>query len=229
MHTWSFQFIENPETIPDDIVEQIHRTFLDGFGLQNGWSITGIRNALHRSTIMGLLVTEGQQSQITGYALYSVPHNKLDDTYVLWEDAICLRKCAQGQGLASLSILLKYIKPLLRSQKLGWVGGRTQNPLVFLRYARLGKIFPFDITYASDEGRVVMDFLLQNIAEVSEVQTVLEYDTGICRQVYHEGRLGDYLSETEGTERFEKLLNEWEFDRTAGDAVITATKLAHPI
>jgi hypothetical protein len=53
--------------------------------------------------------------------------------------------------------------------------------------------------------------------------------TGIYRDVYTEGRLGDYPGQVEGTERFERQLAERSFNREAGDAVVVVAKLAEPI
>ena len=111
----------------------------------------------------------------------------------------------------------------------GWIGGRTQNPLVFLRYAKLGTVYPFDQLYTNDLGISVMKYLLENIAEVKEFKDRLNLNTGICRGVYPEGKLGDYPISIKGGEHYEKLLRIWRFNRENGDAIITVVKLTNPI
>jgi len=223
MYNWQFQILNgiSPE---DDIATSIHQVFLDGFALQKGWSIESIKKAFTRSKILGLLVNLNQE--ICGYAFYSVPDHPLQGTYLLWEDGICLKKEAQGKKLSSQA--WKLACSFFSTRKFGWIGGRTQNPLVIKRYAKLGVLFPFQITYAEGEGKLIMDYLSRYIAEVRDVKH-LERDTGICRQVYKEGRLGDYSIQIDGADEYEKLLHAWNFQRENGDALIVVTKLSNTL
>ena len=127
-------------------------------------------------------------------------------SYVLWEDAICIRKHLQGNKLSSSS-LFKIACGLYKDHRFDWIGGRTQNPLVILRYARLGTLFPFDQLYEGKEGSLLMKYLQENISEVREVRSRLGPATGICREVYPEGKLGDFALELREALRFEGLLS----------------------
>lgn len=226
MYSWDFRLVDPQEQVSDEVAEGIHRAFLDGLNLAEGWSIEGAKRVFSRSTVAGLL-TQGEQ-EIEGYAFYNIPEVQLDGSYMIWEDGICLKKHLQGRGLASFERLLAKICGLFPGRAFGWVGGRTQNPLVILRYARLGTNYPFDAKYSEGEGQTLLRFLVQNIADVNEVKATLDYSTGICRGLYPEGRLGDYGRTIDGAEAIECSLAEWGFDRNAGDAVITATRLSSP-
>jgi hypothetical protein len=114
-------------------------------------------------------------------------------------------------------------------REFGWVGGRTQNTKVLLRYSRLGRLFPFDQPYDEGTGKAVMTFLVRNIDEVREIGDGLNHKTGICQNVYPEGRLGDFRESIPEAERFERQLQVWGFQRENGDAIVAVAKLRQPI
>jgi hypothetical protein len=66
MYAWKFQKLREENDFKEDILEAIHQVFLDGFGLEEGWSLESIRKVLKHSTILGLLVTDS--NEIVGYA-----------------------------------------------------------------------------------------------------------------------------------------------------------------
>jgi hypothetical protein len=226
MFEWKFQFTEFAEIHSDETVQRISEVFEDGFGLSSGWDVNNIRKAYLRSTIVGLL--EGANGDIAGYAFYSAPAARLNGSHLLWEDAVCIKKGLQGRRLSS-GLLFAKASSMFPDRTFGWIGGRTQNPLVIRRYQRLGRIFPFDQLYNEDDGRFVMDFLISNIIEVGEVTANLDHRTGVCRRVYSEGRLGDYGTSVTGAERFEEQLARWGFDRERGDAAVVVVELRQPI
>lgn len=219
---WHFQSLVDPETVPDTVFSAILQVFQDGFGLPDGWSLEGVRYALLRSDVLGLLCGS---SGIDGYAFYTVPEVQLEGRHVLWEDAICLRQCVQGMGYGSRA--LSEAAAFLPHHDFGWVGGRTQNPVVFLRYACLGSVFPFDEPYTDPRGKRVMDFLITHIIEVQESERAgrLERTTGICRGIYDEGKLGVYDVGLQASADWEVSLKEWGFDRLAGDALLLVARL----
>jgi len=222
-YIWQFRHLNNLE--PDDkLAESIHEVFLNGFGLKEGWSKEGIRKALRRSTILGLLADSSDH--LGGYAMYTIPDAPLMGTYFIWEDAICLKKEVQGNNLSSN--VWNMSASLYPNRKFGWIGGRTQNPLVVKRYSKLGSLYPFESTYEQGDGKLVMDYLLQNIAEVKDVKQ-LDKDHGICHFVYREGRLGDYSMQVNDIEPYEKQLSEWGFHREQGDAVVIVSRLARSL
>ena len=224
MYTWKFQKPSDMNDVNNNLSKAIHQVYLDGFGLQEGWSLEGIRKALTRSTVLGLLTTDS--GEISGYAFYSIPNSPLMGLYMLWEDAICLKKVAQG-SLKSKEVFDR-ASALFPGLTFGWVGGRTQNPLVMRRYSKLGLLFPFEIAYDEGEGSLVMNYLLENINEVNEVPR-LDRSNGICRGIYRGRRLGDYKVSIGGTEQLEARLSAWGFDRDKGDALIVVSKLYKPI
>jgi hypothetical protein len=226
MYEWNFEKLKNINEFDNSFFKIIHKIFLDGFGLSEGWSIDGVQKMLNTSAILGLLM--GEEREILGYAFYSVPPVPLNQNYLLWEDGICLRKEAQGKR-GSGQVIEKACA-IFPDRRFGWLGGRTQNPVVIKRYSKFGTVFPFDILYDTTEGKLVMNYLLEYIAEVSEVYNAekLDLSNGICRGIYPEGRLGDYPVEVSGTDRFEKQLRLWKFQRDGGDAVIVISKLNQP-
>jgi hypothetical protein len=227
MFDWQFQLAKNIESDDSRLLKSIHQVFLDGFGLSKGWSIEGIRKRLRTSNVAGFLRKDGEE--IYGYAFYSVPSEPLGEAYMLWEDGICLRKEVQGKELTKQVVEKAcFIFP---GRRFGWVGGRTQNPVVMSRYSKFGLLLPFDTSYNSPDGKPVMDYLLKHIEEVKDVYKGQRLDlrNGICRGIYREGRLGDYPLEVKGTEKFHRQLLQWGFQRDSGDAAIIVSKLTHSI
>ncbi len=224
MDIWNFRRLTGADDSDENILKAIHQVFLDGFGLQEGWSLDGISKALKRSTVLGLLTTAG--GEVNGYALYSIPDAPLSGAYMLWEDAICLKKGVQGSK--KTREVFERAGKLFPDREFGWIGGRTQNPLVMKRYGKLGSLFPLETAYDGVEGRLIMQYLLEHIGEAKEA-TGLDRSSGICRGIYRERRLGDYQLGISGTEQFEERLSEWGFDREHGDALLVVAKLYQPI
>lgn len=224
MFEWQFQLAQDVDSEDTSLLEEIHRVFLDGFSLSKGWSIEGIGKRLKTTNVVGFLKGE---EKLYGYAFYSAPNELLDGTYLLWEDGICLKKEVQGKNLTRQ--VIEKASSIFPNRHFGWIGGRTQNPVVIKRYSKLGgALFPFDVSYSSSEGKLLMGHLLEYIEEVKEVHKVQKLDltNGVCRKIYREGHLGIYPIEVTGTATFEKQLNEWDFQRDSGDAVIIVSKLS---
>lgn len=238
-YQWDFKRYDALHEFDDSVISSIHYVFLDGFGLDKGWSIKGVRGRLNRLTqkpdiigIIGLL--KNQKGQIYGYAFYEIPINPLPDgTYMLWEDGIGLRKELQRKGWGALSKIVVGIHsniPELQDKKIGWIGGRTQNPVIMKRYSLYfphRNLFPFDFLYDSPEGIPVIDYLRQYISEVVDVRgsgKSPDSKYGISKGVYHSEkggqRNGDYPDNVRDTEDFEEALRRWGFNREAGDAIV---------
>jgi hypothetical protein len=222
-YVWQFQRLDRNVEIADKVVKELHQVCVKGFGLDSDEWATDNRLMLSQSTILGRLLN--QQRKVFGIAFYSAPDVFLDGTHFLWEDGICLVKEAQRKGYSWTAI--EQAVKMFPERIFGWVGCRTQNPAMFLRYAKLGKTFPFDELYDTVNGERVMNFLLENIAEVQEVSALnnLNRRNGICTEVYPQGRLGDYSIELDGAEPFEKQLKQWEFQRDTGEAVLIVSCL----
>lgn len=215
MFEWIFRF-RGQATGDEGLPSKIHQVYLDGFGLQEGWGLERIERALAGCDVLGLLL-DNLANEVCGYALYSCPSEPLRGKSLLWEDAISLKKRAQGFGLSYVA--LARVRALYHERTFGWIGGRTQNPVVMKRYARFGPAFPFDSLYSEGDGPEVMQFLRTHIAEARDVPR-LDIATGICSGIYWSGKLGDYAIGIEGTERFEDLLQQWNFQRANGDALL---------
>jgi hypothetical protein len=224
LYQWSFINLREAQDIPAGLVPVLRQIFADGFGLSTLWQEEDAQHALTRSTILGLL--QNSTRQIGGYAFYTLPEAPLSGSHLIWEDAVCLRKSLQRQGYAGHK-LFAGIREYLNERTIGWLGGRTQNPIVMRRYARFGKTLPFDALY--DEQPQVMSYLIEHIAEAQSAQQRMDKRTGICQQVYPEGRLGDYPTDVPGTEKYQILLKSWGFSPERGDAVIVLTHLNEPM
>ncbi|MEV0357673.1 GNAT family N-acetyltransferase [Nocardia sp. NPDC050697] len=190
--------------------------FRDGFTI-DGWSPERIEATVRRSRILGLL--ESSDGTINGYALYSVPTARLHSRSLMWEESICVRKSMQGNGYAGAALTEALAE--LHACDIGWVAGRTQNPIVMHRYSTLGTIYPFEVPYNSPRGRAVADFLQANINGVATAR--FERQSGICRSVYRERILGDYPWNPQG--HFESQLTSHGFHREKGDAVAIVAEL----
>lgn len=225
-YEWRFETSKRPWGYDEGFLKSIHMVYLDGFGKSEGWSLKGIEAVITRSSVRAFL---SKREEVIGYAFYTVPARTLDGTHLLWENAICLKKDAQRNGLTT-GIIEKVVR-LFPNKKFGWIGGRTQNPLVFKRYSDLGKIFPFDAQYDTEDGKQIMDFLLKHInqAQDSSDKRLLDLSNGICRRAYPDGRLGDYSTDVVGAEAFEKQLLDWGFKRESGDAVLVVSRLSQII
>jgi hypothetical protein len=136
-----------------------------------------------------------------------------------------LKKLAQGNK--KTREVWKRASAFFPGRRFGWIGGRTQNPLIMHRYDTLGYLFPFEMAYNEGDGRLVMEYLLANIEEVSS-SSRLDKSNGICRGKYGQ-RLGDYEIGIDGAEELEAKLSAWEFDHDKGDAVIIVSRLRKPM
>jgi len=227
MCDWTLQRKESSCEFSEQTVQSILRTFRDGFGIP-GWSEEGVRRRLMKSDIACFLL--GVDKTVYGYALYFIPSMPLNGRFLLWENSIALAKNVQGKGFSSQ--ILRRVLKAYPEKEFGWVGGRTQNPLIFKHYSALGgTLFPFDESYTSEEGRKLLNYLIQNIPEVSSVdqKDQLEKDHGICKRIYKEGRLGDYDDRISGTSCFERKLKAWGFNRNDGDAVVLINRLREKV
>jgi hypothetical protein len=220
---WQFQQLDRNMKIADEIVEEFHQVCVSGFGSESQEWTPNIKLKLSQSTILGRLVNP--QEKVCGIAFYSAPDLLFDGTHFLWEDGICIVKELQGNGYSWAAI--EQVAKIFPERTFRWVGCRTQNPAMFLRYAKLGKAFPFDELYNTPSGKRLMSFLIENFVEVQEVDvsTQLNRDNGIFSAIYPQGKLGDYRTELGGTDAFEKQLGQWGFQRNRGDAVLIVSCL----
>jgi hypothetical protein len=220
---WEFQWLDKDAETQDQLLGCFHQVCIDGFGFESDNWINNIRKKLATSTILGSL--QDNQGQIYGIAFYSVPAVTLGDSHIVWEDGICLVKAVQHQGYSQKAI--KKAVSLFPERRFSWLGCRTQNPAMMMRYSKLGKLFPFNKLYSSEDGQPIMEFLLEHIAEVQTTYQRGKLNTvnGVCTQIYSSGRLGDYQVNLKNAAQFEQQLQAWEFQRDRGDAVILVSSL----
>lgn len=224
LYRWQFHFQDSSTLLDDALPGLVSDVYRDGFGRPQGWSIERVQKALVRSTVIGLLWSSS--GVLDGYAFYSAPDVPLKGSWLLWEDAICLRKPLQGRGL-STRVLIE-VSSLFPDREFGWLGGRTQNPLVLKRYLhRATLVLPLNLGYDGNDGEEIMTFLLRHIEEACGVDPKV----GIFRNAYKDGRLGDYKVDLSDPEvaGVERRLAELNFDRDKGDAVIATAKLKAPL
>ena len=220
---WEFNSLDGSAKISDDLIEQCSKVCADGFGLKTHDWIESNRKKLSQSTIFGRLVSD--KKDLYGIAYYSAPDTQLVDSYILWEDGICLVKAVQHRGYSQKAIA-EFVS-LFPERQFKWLGCRTQNPSMMIRYSKLGKLFPFDELFDSVDGQRIMGFLLEHIVEVQTTyqRGKLNIINGVCTRHYTQGRLGDYLIDIEKANLFEKQFQSWGFQREQGDAVILVSSL----
>ncbi|GAB4210342.1 MAG: hypothetical protein Fur006_70750 [Coleofasciculaceae cyanobacterium] len=220
---WEFQQLDKSAEISDELLDQFLQVCVDGFGFESDDWMNDNREKLATSTILGKLLDD--KGQLYGISFYSAPAVTLSDSHILWEDGICLVKAAQHQGYSQQAIIKAF--NFFPERQFNWLGCRTQNPAMMMRYARFGNLFPFDQLYDSVDGQPIMEFLLEHIAEVQTTYQRGKLNTvnGVCNQLYPQGRLGDYWVNLDKAAHFERQLQDWEFQRDRGDAVILVSSL----
>jgi hypothetical protein len=219
--TWHFQKISEIKDKDSFNVKEFHRVCVDSFGIERDWDSENITK-FRQSTLLGKLLD--QTEELCGIAYYSVPEKELENSYLLWENGICIVKKAQHLGLSNIAI--EKAKLLFPEGIFGWFGGKSQNPKIFLRYQKLGKTFPFEQLYATPEGQTLMTFLVENIEELKylSISGKLNLSSGICTDDYSQ-YLGDYSISLKGAESFENHLKKLGFNRLEGDSVVVIAKL----
>ena len=221
---WRCRLRQAGDALDENLVRQAYDVFRRAFGVEPDRGVESVRHRLQNATVLGLL--HDRSGNLQGFACYSVPDEPLDDAHFLWGDGMAIAPAMQGRGLSLDAI--ESACALFPGRIFGWIGGRTQNPVVFRRYARFGKVFPFDATYATGEGRTVLRYLRKHVTEVREL-AALDPNTGICPHAYSWSYPQDYIAKADGTERFEAQLSRFGFNRSNGDAVIVATRLTKPL
>lgn len=214
-YRWEFSVGQGSAPSPE-ILQGVLAVFRDGFA-REGWSEAGIAETIARSEVVGLL--RNGENGIDGYAFYVSPEARLLGRELLWEDAICLKKKVHGRGLSGAAIrgALGIV-----GEDVGWIGGRTQNPIVMKRYGRFGLAYPLDNTYGEADGPAIADYVATNIEEVREV--TFDPEHGICKNAYRGMTLGDHAWNPD--RELESRLIAQGFDHGRGDALCVVVKLA---
>lgn len=221
---WHCRLLTSDAALDDALVQQVYDVFRGAFGFEPSQGPDSIRHRLRSSTVLGLLRDESGDLQ--GFGCYSMPDVPLGGTYFLWGDGMAVRPAFQGRGLTRGFV--EGACSLFPGRRFGWMGGRTQNPVMLRWHAKFGRVFPFDATYAEPEGRAVLLFLREHVAEVRGAAELDEV-TGICRRAYRWTYPQEYLDRVGTTEQFEQKLQHWNFRRADGDAIVVVTKLDTPL
>jgi hypothetical protein len=221
--SWDFQWLDRNTAVSAELLAQLLHVCEDGFGTPAAEWRDGTLEKLAASTILGKLLDAA--GQLHGFVFYSAPAQPLLGSHLLWEDGICMVKAVQQKGYPRQAIAK--VAELFPERRFRWLGCRTQNPAMMLRYAKFGKLYPFDETYDSTDGRVIMDFLLNYIEEVKVTNQCgkLDRKSGICAKFYPQGRLGNYPVDLEKAAKLENQLQDWKFQREFGDAIILTSLL----
>lgn len=203
------------------LAPKIKAIFENGMGI-NGYSEARIWEQLNQSTLIGLLQ---QQGNMMGYFFVTIPESQLHHQSLLWIDACCIYKTLQSKGLYARALAILY--DIYQYQGFGWLGLRTQNPVMMHLIDKMNAndLYPFDKYYDSE----IINYLIDNVYEARKpyLANRLELHTAICKKVYAEGRLGKYPDAIDKgrTSYFETKLKSFQFERDAGDAIILLKKL----
>lgn len=218
MYTWKFQRLHGEEHFDNKLLIELREAFTDGLGVQN-CTVEDIRARLSECQLLGLL--EGtDDGTIYGCVMINVPETPLEGKYLIWGCGGYLRKAAQRKIVWRQ--ILKNITACFPDKEFGWIGCRTQNPLMMRSYGLFGTLYPFEADYAQGEGQLLMTYMREQIAQVKNVPELVAVK-GICRALYTTGRMGDYPVNING--RIEQHLAEWGFERDRGDSLVVVAKL----
>lgn len=215
---WEIRALEALDARDPSLPSTISGLFRQCFD-SGDWSDGAVRQRLANASVLGLLRGEGGEPR--GYAMYEVPVPMLRGLRVLWESSIAVVPTLRGRGFST--DVLRLILANERVGPIGWLAGRTQNPVVFQRYGRLGELFPFDCDYTREEGPELLRYLTTHVAELGCASSI-DPETGICARAYREGRLAGHAAPDPEDSR-ERQLADWGFSRERGDAVIVACRL----
>jgi hypothetical protein len=177
VYEWHCRRLSPADALDPVLVQQVHDVFRVAFGFEPTHGLDSIRYRLRNSTVLGLL-RDGSDG-VHGFACYSVPSVPLGGEHFLWGDGMALLPEVQGRGLTQGFV--ERACALFPGRQFGWMGGRTQNPVVFRWHAKFGRVFPFDGSYAQPEGRRVLRYLREHVAEVREA-TAVDADTRTWRR-----------------------------------------------
>ncbi len=220
MYNWKFQRLYGNENFNDRLIEDLCAAFIDGMGIST-YSKEDIRQRLSHCQLLGVL--EGEDGSVYGSIMVSVPETPLDGKYFIWGNGGYLAKAAQKRAVWRQ--ILEKVEACFPEKDFGWIGCRTQNPLMMRSYGLFGKLYPFEGDYGDTEGQMLMDYMLQHVEHVRDVPELFRHK-GICKALYREyniGKLGDYPVNING--QIERQLDRWGFDRDNGDSLVVVAKL----
>jgi hypothetical protein len=217
MYTWKFHHLHGNEQFDPQLLLELRDAFTDGMGVE-GCTIEDITRRLAECQLLGLL--QDVNGAIYGCVMVSIPQTPLDGKYLIWGNGGYLRKSVQRR-MVWRQILNKIVE-CFPEREFGWIGCRTQNPLMMRSYSFFGSLMPFETDYSQGEGQLLMRYMREHIPQVRDVPDLLA-NKGICRALYSSGRMGDYPIDLNG--RIEQALDQWGFERERGDSLVVVAKL----
>lgn len=200
----------------DAISARIAQVASDGFGPGKTMSPERIKGRLIKEPYVILAENKGK---LLGFQFQSI-HTTQEQRYLYYSRVI--REDQQGKGIAQL--LLNEAIDLYGPSV---VGARSQNPAEILSFIKLMEkkgiesIYPFNMN--NEEVQVILTEFLKEIGFLGKV----EIRTGLGKNSYEEGRLGDYGIEFENLKikQIEEYLQTIGLSRDSGDTVFYFARL----
>lgn len=222
---WNFKETAEYKADLEITIAKIIDVFIDGMG-QAGWEPYKVKRQLNSSNILGLL--EGENREAHGYFFATIPKKKFNGKHLLWIDACSVRQSIQKLGYFSKGV--EEIKNIYKDCDFGFVGGRSQNPIVFRTIDKLSTkvYYPFDKLYTNEIIAFLKNTIKNEVKRPSEKKEQgLNHENGIVTNAYWGKKLGNYKVDLNNNAilGYEKKLSEWNFDRCKGDAVIILKEL----
>lgn len=223
---WNFKKTSEYKLDLENTIAKITDLFNDGMG-QEGWKPYKIKRQLKSSHVLGFL--EDEYGKDFSYFFATIPKKRFDGKHLLWIDACSVRQRFQRNGIFSKGV--EEIKNIYKKYNFGYVGGRSQNPIVFRTIDKLSSdiYYPFDKLYPSEMINFLKDTIKNEVKRPSETKEQgLNLENGIVTNAYWGKKLGNYKVDLNNEDilRYEKKLSEWGFDRCNGDSVIILKQIS---
>ena len=204
----------------DLIARKVSHVFTKAFWASRNdmkWPFNSIMNLL-ASLYLVIIVTLRSSQEPIAYGLFETAFHEP----ILFIDALAVDIKYQNKGIAT-SIL----KIALKKSKSRTVAFRTQNPAMIKLILKFNPktVVPIDAEYTA-VTKNVLSSLTEQVAELKGVRNITS--AGLCKRVYHEGRLGDYTINMEDPVilSIENRLQALGLQRDEGDALVV---IAHDI
>ena len=205
----------------DLIARKVSHVFTNAFSTSRNdmkWPLNSIMNRLASLYLVVIITLRSSQEPIA-YGLFETAFH---DESILFIDALAVDIKYQNKGIAT-SIL----KIALKKSKSRTVAFRTQNPAMIKLILKFNPktVVPIDAEYTA-VTKNVLSSLTEQVAELKGVRNITS--AGLCKRVYHEGRLGDYTINMEDPVilSIENRLQALGLQRDEGDALVV---IAHDI
>ncbi len=222
---WNFRKTAECKEDLTGIVAKVIDVFNDGMK-QGEWKPHNVKRQLNSSHILGLL--EDERGNAYSYFFATIPKQRFNGRHLLWIDACSVRQKFQKYGHFLKGI--EVIKTIYTQYDFGYVGGRSQNPIVFRTLDKLSSnpYYPFDKLYTPEIIAFLKSTIKNEVKRPSEnTSQGLNVENGIVTNAYWHKKLGDYKVDlnNDGILGYEKKLSKWNFDRCNGDAVVLFKEL----